>query len=102
MRNKNTVSLNSLSKTERLLWSSKVKQWIEQASIVITIILTGRKIDREDDKDAEEYNKAKGVLKESQTGRCGVSNGGIGVPGPKDHYSNPPTVSSLSSVRFSS
>ena len=54
MRIKNTVSLDSLSKTERLLWSSKVKQWIEQASIVITIILTGRKIDREDDKDAKE------------------------------------------------
>ena len=54
MQIKNTVSLDSLSKTERLLWSSKVKQWIEQASIVITIILTGRKIDREDDKDAKE------------------------------------------------
>ena len=27
------------------------------------------------------------MLKDSQTGRCGVSNGGIGVPGPKDHYS---------------
>ena len=31
-----------------------------------------------------------------------MSNDGIGVPGPKDHYSNPPTVSSLPSVRFSS
>ena len=56
----------------------------------------------EDDKDAEEYSKAEGVFEESQTGRCGVSYGGIGVSGPKDHYSNPPTVSSLPFVRSSS
>ena len=42
------------------------------------------------------------MFEESQTGRCGVSYGGIGVSGPKDHYSNPPTVSSLPSVRSSS
>ena len=31
-----------------------------------------------------------------------MSNAGIGVPGPEDHYNNPPTVSFLPSVRSSS
>ena len=35
----------------------------------------------------------------SQPGPSGVSNDGIGVLGPEDHYSNPPSVSSTPSVR---
>ena len=35
------------------------------------------------------------MLEDDQTIQCGVSNGGIGVPWPEDHYSNPHTVSSL-------
>ena len=33
------------------------------------------------------------LKKHWNTGQCRVSNGGIGIPGPEDHYSNPPTVS---------
>ena len=86
------------------LWSSKVKQCIELASIAITIVVTGQENnkDRQDNKDAEEYHEAKGAFEDSQTGQCGVSNSGIGVPGPEKHYSNPPTVSSLPSVGSSS
>ena len=40
------------------------------------------------------------MFEDGQTGQCGVSSGGIGVPWPKDHYSNPPTVSSLPSVNL--
>ena len=36
------------------------------------------------------------MFEDDQSGRYGVSNGRMGVPG---HYSNSPTVSSLSFVR---
>ena len=38
------------------------------------------------------------MLEDDRTGQCGMSNGRIGVPGPEDHYGNPPTVPSLPSV----
>ena len=31
-------------------------------------------------------------FEDERTGQCCVSNGGIGVPEPKDHYSNPLTL----------
>ena len=44
----------------------------------------------------EEYSEAEEALEDNQTGQCGVNNG---EPGPEDHYSNPPTVFSLLSVK---
>ena len=81
---------------------SNVKQWIELASIPITIVVTGQEDnkDRENDKHAEEYSKAEEAFVNNQTGQCGVSNGGIGVPGTEDHYSNPPSVSSYHMLDF--
>ena len=32
----------------------------------------------------EEHGKAEGTFEDDQTGQCGMSNGGIGVPGPKN------------------
>ena len=49
--------------------------------------------------DAKAYSEASGVLKDNQTGQCGINNGGIGVPGAEDNYSNPLIVPSLPSVR---
>ena len=40
----------------------------------------------------EQYSEAEEAFEDDQTGQCGVSNGGIGVPGPEDHYSNLPTM----------
>ena len=39
---KKTERIGSLSKAERHLWSSKVKEGIELASITITIVVTGQ------------------------------------------------------------
>ena len=50
-------------------------------------------------KDVEEYGEVEETIEGKRTGQCGVSTGKIGVPGPKDHYSNPRTVSSIPSVR---
>ena len=42
----------------------------------------------------EQYNETEEAFEDDQTGQSGVSDGGgIGVPGPEDNYSNPPTMS---------
>ena len=46
----------------------------------------------------EECSEAEEVFKGDQAGQCDVSNGGIVVPGPEDHCSNSPIISSLLSV----
>ena len=69
----------------------------------MTIVVTGQ----EDNEDAEEEDSAseedsgaeEETLEDSQPGPSGVSIGGIGVPGPEDYHSNPPSVSSIPSVR---
>ena len=40
----------------------------------------------------EQYSKAKEAFEDNKTGLSGVSDGGIGVPGPKDHYSYSPNM----------
>ena len=69
----------------------------------MTIIVTGQ----EDNEDAEEKDSTseedsgaeEETFEDGQPGPCGVSISEIGVPGPEDHYSNPPSVSSIPSVR---
>ena len=71
---------------------------IELARISITIVVTGQ----EDNKGAEKEDsraEERPAFEDDQPGPSGVSNGGIGVPGPEDHCSNPPSVSSLPSVK---
>ena len=41
----------------------------------------------------EPHSETEEAFEDYQTGRSGVSDGGIRVPGPKDNYSNPPTMS---------
>ena len=40
----------------------------------------------------EQYRVVEEAFEDNQTERCGVSNGGIRVPGLGDHYTNPPTM----------
>ena len=47
----------------------------------------------------EPHSETEEAFEDYQTGRSGVSDGGIRVPGPKDHYSNPPTMSFIPFVR---
>ena len=47
----------------------------------------------------EQYSETKEAFEDDQTGRSRVSDGGIRVPGPEDHYSNPPTMSFIPFVR---
>ena len=77
MQRKKAKKTDSFFKVEQLLWSSKKKQWIELASIVITIVVTGQEDNKNrlDDKDAEEYNEAEKAFEDSLTGLCGVSSG---------------------------
>ena len=65
MQNKETESIDSLSKAECLLWSSQVKQWIKLASIAVTIVVTGQKITKTDKTAKLEKNitRLKGRLK---------------------------------------
>ena len=69
MRNKNTVSLYSLSKTERLFIEQQGKA-MDRTSQYCHYYHCNRQEnkDREDDKDAEGYNEAEGVFEEGQTG----------------------------------
>ena len=47
----------------------------------------------------EQYSETEEVFEDNQTGQSGASDGGIRVPGPEDHYSNPPTMSFILFVR---
>ena len=47
----------------------------------------------------EHYSETEEAFEDAQTGQSGVSDGGIRVPGPEDHYSNPPTMSVIPFVR---
>ena len=64
---------------------------IKLAFFAITIAIT----DEEDYEDAEEDRRSEEeMFEDDQPGPSGTSTSGIGVPGPEDHYSNPPSVSS--------
>ena len=47
----------------------------------------------------EHYSETEEAFEDFQTGQNGLSDGGIRVPGPEDHYSNPPTMSFIPFVR---
>ena len=47
----------------------------------------------------EQYCENEKAFEDDQTGQSGVRDGGIRVPGPEDHYSNPPTMSFIPVVR---
>ena len=47
----------------------------------------------------EQYSETKEAFEDDQTGQSGVSDGGIRVPWPEDHESNPPTMSFIPFVR---
>ena len=44
----------------------------------------------------EQYSETKEAFEGDQTGQSGMSDGGIRVPEPEDHYSNPPTMPFIS------
>ena len=41
----------------------------------------------------KQFSKTEEAFEDGQIGQSGVSDGGIRVPGPEDHYSNPPIMS---------
>ena len=47
----------------------------------------------------EQCSETEEAFEDDQTGQSGVSGRGIRVPGPEDHYSNPPTMSFIPFVR---
>ena len=47
----------------------------------------------------EQYSETKEAFEDDQTGQSGVSDGGIRVPEPEDHYSNSPTMPFIPFVR---
>ena len=47
----------------------------------------------------EQFSETEEAFEDGQTGQSDVSDGGIRVPGPEDHYSNPPTMSFIPFVR---
>ena len=69
----------------------------------MTTVVTGQEdnedVEEEDGASEEDSGAEEKTFKNGQPGPSGVSIGGIGVSEPEDHYSNPPSVSSIPSVR---
>ena len=48
---------------------------------------------------SKQCSETEEAFEDDQTGQSGVNDHGIRVPGPEDHYSNPPTMSFVPFVR---